>query len=97
MAFDPINHVAAVTRPRSAYLVLVDVGLVRHHGHAVADVGEDLAAPIAGNLSHELLTIAGGIRGRPIKWRERGSPLRRNSPRYETSEGFFARNGLGFA
>src|SRR6185369_4413808 len=33
--------------------------LVGHHRHAVADVGEYLATPIAGNLRDKLLTKAG--------------------------------------
>ena len=59
MAFDPIDHVAAVARAGRADAVLVDVRKPGNHGDAVADVGKDFAAPVTGNLIDELLAVAG--------------------------------------
>src|SRR5438067_5556643 len=59
VAFDPIDHIAAVTRSRGPDAILIHVRKIRRHGDAIADVGEDLAAPITGNLSEKALAITG--------------------------------------
>src|SRR5262245_43481418 len=59
VTFDPVNHVAAIARSRRADACLVNVRKIRDHRNSIADVGENLAAPVAGDFGDELLSIAG--------------------------------------
>src|SRR5258708_6660680 len=54
-----VNHSSSVTRAGRADAVLVDVRKSGNHRDSIADVGEDLAAPITRNLIDKLLAVAG--------------------------------------
>ena len=59
MAFDPIDHIATVTRARGADAILINVRKIRRHRDAVTDVAENLSAPVARNVSNKALAVTG--------------------------------------
>src|ERR1044072_6349439 len=57
---DPVDHVTTVTRPGRADAVTIEERIMTQHiGDAVHDVDVSLAAPIAANLIHKLLSVSG--------------------------------------
>src|SRR5262245_25485225 len=59
VTFDPVDHVTAIAGAGRADAGLIDVRQIRRHRDAIADVGEDLAAPVSGYFGDELLPVTG--------------------------------------
>src|SRR5258706_10190501 len=59
VTFNPVDHVTTIAGAGPTYAGLVDVRQRGSLGHAILDVEENLATPVAGNFADQPLPIAG--------------------------------------